>query len=172
MSSPLKLEPPQGVTHHPLLVLENPRMWSISDVTTPQDIVEAKYDPETAAKTFTVGVAAEVGDQRVIVVADPSWAMDELTTLGVSPFRQGPGAATDPFGVAQFPGNTELFINSAYWLAGLDEMIAASARSQDIRRVRDIGDGEMAGYRIGLLAGMPAAALLAGVGVWFVRRRG
>lgn len=174
MSSPLKLETKPGITHYPLLVLERPRMWSIADATTTQDIMEAKYDPETSAEAFTVGVAAKTPEQRVIVIADPSWPMDNLTTFGYDPLRNqtGPGAALGHFGVAHFPGNTELFLNCVYWLAELDEMIAASARSQDIRRVRDIGDGEMTGYRLGLLVGMPAAALFVGLGVWFLRRRG
>jgi ABC-type uncharacterized transport system involved in gliding motility auxiliary subunit len=69
-------------------------------------------------------------------------------------------------------GNSELFINSVYWLAGLDNAIAATARTQDIRRVGPIGDGQQLALRWILLAGLPALALLAGVIMWQVRRRG
>lgn len=174
LASPLTLKPkPQAVDAlHPLIALRSPRMWSIAGVMSPDEVRDAKYDPQTAADQFTIAAAAERGESRLIVFTEPTFAMDSATTYGSSPFRNGPYAALDPFGQAAFPGNTELFINSLYWLSGLDEMIAAGARTQDIRRIEEIGDRAMIAYRTTLLAGMPAAALLAGVVVWVVRRRG
>jgi len=174
LASPLNLdEQTEGIDQlQELIALSKPRMWSIAGAMSAEEVRDAEYDPQTAAERFTIGAAAERDEARLIVFSEPMFAMDGMTTYGSSPFRNGPFAALDPFGQAAFPGNTELFINSLYWLAGLDEMIAAGARTQDIRRIDEVSDEAMITYRTTLLAGMPAAALLAGLVVWAVRRRG
>ncbi len=162
-----------GITHHDLIVFNKPRAWTVKGSGSIQELQSARFDPQTAADSFRAGVAAERGGTRLVVTAEPTWAMDSTTTFGSSILRRSAaGAALDPGGVADYPGNTELFLNTVYWLAGLDEMIAASARTQDIRRIGPISNRGMTAYRIALLAGMPLATLLVGLGVWLVRRRG
>jgi hypothetical protein len=174
LSSPMTLDAEaEGVDQlAPLVELASPRMWTITGVMSLDEVRDAEYDPQTAGDRFTIGAAATRGEARLVVFSEPMFATDGMATFGSSPFRNGAGAALDPFGQAAFPGNAELFVNSLYWLAGLDEMIAAGARTQDIRRIDEINDNAMIAYRTTLLAGMPAAALLAGVAVWAVRRRG
>ena len=98
------------------------------------------------------------------MVADPAWATDQITNYGML----GPGSA--PLVGALFPGNSELFVNSVYWLAGLDQLIAASARTQDIRRIQISVSGTRAIQRT-LPILLPLAILASGVGVWLVRRK-
>ena len=174
-SSPLKLNKPDemDVTHWALANLSGKRVWAEDDLSSAEAVRNASYDAETAKQAYTVGVAAESGDKRMIVVADPAWASDPITTAGQIQGRIMPGMA-EMTGAA-FPGNGELFVNSVYWLAGLDELIAASPRTQDIRRIRSFSNENayvLDVYRGALLAGMPALVLLIGIGVWLVRRMG
>ncbi|MEE9212674.1 MAG: Gldg family protein [Phycisphaeraceae bacterium] len=153
----------KGVQLWPLAEARGERQWAERNLQNPTDI---QYDPSAAADSFVIAAAAQRDNTRLIVVADPLWASDQITTYG----PLGPGTAP-PFG-AVFPANAELFVNSVYWLAGLDQLIAASARTQDIRRVAMITPAGMVGLRWGLLAGMPIAIAAVGCGVWLVRRKG
>jgi hypothetical protein len=126
----------------------------------------AKRDPATVGDKFLIAAAAEKkSGARVVVVADPAWASDQIVSYGLA----GPGSA-ELFG-ALFPANAELFVNSVYWLSGMEQFIAASARTQDIRRVGDIEPDRLRLLRNAVLTALPAAAFLAGIGVWLVRRR-
>jgi hypothetical protein len=111
-----------------------------------------------------VAVAAEKGKQRIAVFADPVWATDQIVNYGML----GPGTAS--MVGAMFPANAELFVNSVFWLSNMDEMIAASARSQDIRRIGEITPTQMMGIRWGVLAGIPLAIFAIGIGVGIKRR--
>lgn len=134
---------------YPLVVLKGEGLWAERE---PQ--ATSKFKPETAADHFIVAAAAQRGPSRLVVVADPVWATDQLSTNPA------------------FPGNAELFVNSVYWLSGLEQMIAASARTQDIRRVADISPSSMLALRWAMMVGMPLVVAMAGFGVWMVRRRG
>lgn len=155
-SSPLILADAQsqpagegGLQIFPLAVVQGEGLWTERE---PQ--ATSKYKPESAAKQFTIAAAAQKGDSRLVVVADPVWATDQLSTNPA------------------FPGNAELFVNSVYWLSGLEDMIAASARTQDIRRVGEISPNGMLMLRWAMMLGMPLLVASAGMGVWLVRRRG
>ena len=119
-------------------------------------------DPDEAGSKYVIAAAAERGTNRLVVVADPQWAIDQIAAAGI---RDPSGALMATF----FPANTELFVNSVTWLAGLDQLIAASARTQDIRRVDP--DLNLASVQWGLSLGMPLAAAIAGLSVWLSRRR-
>ena len=164
-ASPLTLRKSEqmNVQHWPLVELRSHRMWA-ERVSAGHD-GHIEYSEANAADAFTVAVAAESEDKRLIVAADPRWASDRVTNIGY-------GGLPAMYTGAQFPGNSELFVNSVYWLAGLDQMIAASPRTQDIRRIGAMSDMAMSAYRWSLLMGMPMVVLVIGVGVWFVRRRG
>ncbi len=163
-ASPLTLaaKPPAGTQVWPLARITGSDLWAQTDLSAQNP----KLDPKTAAPSFTVAAAAERDHARLVVVADPLWATDTVTNYGVL----GPGTAQN-FGAA-FPGNTEFFVNSVNWLAHLDQLIAASARVQDIRRIGALSRTAQQGIYWGLLAGLPLLALVAGLGVWLVRRQG
>lgn len=162
---PIVIGQAEGAKTAPLVRVTGERLWAESDMAELQSRA-AKYDETNAAESFVVGAASERGDGRLIAVADPVWASNEVTTLG----PLGPGSA-EMLG-ALFPANSELFVNSVYWLAGLDQLIAASPRSQDIRRVENVSPEALTGYRMALLVGLPVVIIACGMGMWFVRRRG
>lgn len=153
--SPVEIMPaPQqgddGLEVFPLVEVTGQGLWAERD---PKQ--DSQLKPETAAARFIVAAAAQKEDgRRVVVVADPVWATDQFTALPA------------------FPGNAELFVNSVYWLTGLEQMIAASARTQDIRRVGDLSPSALLTLKWVMMLGMPLGVGVVGMTVWAVRRRG
>jgi len=154
----------------PLVTVSGEQIWAQTNPDI-EHLAEATFDPAAAPPDgqFVVACAIQRNDQRCVVVADPLCFSDTITT-NADPGLRAPGLA----GIlgAAYPGNAELFVNSVYWLAGLDQLIAASPRAQDIRRIDAISPGGLVALRWAMLVGMPAAALLLGGSVWWVRRRG
>ncbi|MEM6553973.1 MAG: Gldg family protein [Planctomycetota bacterium] len=132
-----------------------------------------EFDEAGAAERFAIGATAEKADGgRLAVVAEPIWATDQVTTFGVHPeLGAGPGLAERPGGRAMFGGNAELFINTVYWLAKEDGLIATSPRAGDVPRVGAMSDGELRAYRLAVLFGLPGAVLVGGGLVGWRRRR-
>jgi len=161
-ASPLQLGGGNAKTF-PLATLGERNMWAETDLAFGNP---PEYSDAEAADQYTVAAAAELDGKRMIVVGDPVWCSNQITSYGLL----GPGTAE--LTGARFPANAELFVNSVYWLADLDELIAASPRSQDIRRIEAISPGTVVALRWVLLAGMPAGVLLIGVAVWLTRRGG
>jgi hypothetical protein len=170
--SPIKLSETDGITYDPLVRLTGDRLWAETDMQAISQPANAQFDQAKSADSYTVGVAAKKKQgARLIAVADPAWANDMITTAGLVGGRIMPRMAE--LTGAAFPANSELFVNSVYWLAGMDELIAASPRTQDVPRVNpDLTQAQLYSYRTFVLAGLPALAIALGVGVWFVRRRG
>jgi hypothetical protein len=161
---------PDGKAHTwPLAVVRGTNLFA-QELTMSQQ--EVKRDPATAKDQYILAAAAEKGGTRLVVLGDSLAATDMVTTypMGGSSVQEAAGKA-ELYGAA-YPANAELFINSIYWLTGNERLIAASPRSQDIRRIQ--GDLTATG-RLGLgftLMGMVALVTLAGgVGVWLARRR-
>lgn len=181
LPAPLVIGKADGVTTWPLIRLAARRMWADADYATAQSADDIQYEEATAQDEFVIGAAAEKKDGgRVIVTSAgglpaqpqyyPPWPHDQATTLSLAGVASRDFA--EVFGAA-YPANAELFVNSVYWLAGLDELIAASPRTQDIRRIDPaLRAGTLNTVRWVLLGGLPVAVVAAGMGVWLVRRRG
>lgn len=170
---PLELSATDGVTHTPLVELDDPAMW-LQKPPGPRAVRGQPLDiPDDASvDRVLIGVAAERGASRLVVVGDPSWASDGVTTLGVTPDgRSTPRLADQPGAYILYPGNSELFVNSVFWLTENEELIAASPRTQDIRRLPAMSDGTVRTYKLLLLVVMPLGVFVIGGGVWLARRR-
>ena len=155
----------KGVELWPLAEVGGDEVWAERDFRADPP---PSLDPAGAGGPFVIAAAARRGTTgRLVVVGDPVWAADEITT-NADRFLRAAGMA-ELFGAA-FPANAELFVNSVQWLAGLDQLIAASARTQDIRRVGPVPN--LTGLKWSVLAGAPGAVAIAGLAVWLVRRRG
>lgn len=154
----------EGTTHHSLLTIEGGRIWAQSDLTSPDVVQNAKYSEAASAPSFDVIVASETEGQRLVTSGNYAWASDALTTYGLL----GPGTAE--LTGAAFPANSELFVNSVFWLAGLEDLIAASPRSQDVPRINPMSDDALGWYRIVLLVGIPAVVVALGLTVWWRRQ--
>ena len=162
------------VTYRPLVELTAKNMWANFNTGDESSTGPPKLDKagDKPGDRFTIAISAErpaesadKPAQRIVVFADRLFATD----------RFGAEELTDPvtkraIQVTRFPANHELFINSVYWLTGLEELIAAGARTQDVRRVGAMSPGEVKSLQWTLMIGMPLGTLIVGVAVWFSRR--
>lgn len=168
---PIKLEPKSGVKQTPLVEIAAPVLH----------VQEAAADPKTGVFTpqadsereqVLIGAAVEKADTRLVALGSATWAMDEILSSAALPDGTvGKDLADRPGARALYPGNSDLFVNSICWLAHEEELIAASPRTQDIRRIQPMSPGALKTTRILLWAGMPAVILILGVGVGLMRRR-
>ena len=162
---PILTSESEGTQHHPLMNIEGPRIWAHSDLSSPQAVQNAKFVEAQSADSFTVAIASEKDGQRLVTSGDYAWPSDAYTSYGLL----GPGTAE--LTGAAFPANSELFVNSVFWLAGLEDLIAASPRAQDVPRINPMSPGTRWWYQFALLAGIPLAVLVIGLTVWWSRRR-
>ncbi len=165
IACPILLGEAENTVHQPLIQLKGSRLWAHSDLSSSEAVQNAKYSDADSAESFTIGAASVQNGKRLVTFTEPIWASDVMTSYGLL----GPGTAE--LTGAAFPANSELFINSVYWLAGLEDLIAASPRSQDVPRIQPMSDNALWWHQLILLVGMPAGVLLLGLGVWAVRRR-
>jgi len=112
-----------------------------------------------------------MNQSRLVVVTDKRWASDLITNRGVLPDGKSVQADQTPGAAVVWPGNTELFVNSVNWLGGMEDLIARSARTQDVPRIQLASKASRNSLQWTMLAGMPLAVLICGLTVWFVRRR-
>jgi hypothetical protein len=158
----LSAKPPEGVTLWPLA--QTPAStWADTEFNAQQ----AQQDSSDPAGPFTVVAAAQKSDQRLVVFSDVAWASDVVAEAGEQAMIN-----FEPVTIYRyFPANPELFVNSICWLAGLDQLIAPSPRSQDVRRIEAVSPGVMIALWWTVLGGLPLATLAAGGAVWMMRRR-
>lgn len=168
---PLKLVARQGVTQTPLVQITAPVLHAQEAAADPKT---GQFTPEPGSKrqSILIGAAAKKGDARLVTLGSATWAMDEiLSTAALPDGTVGPDLADRPGARTLYPGNSDLFVNSICWLAHEEGLIAASPRTQDIRRIQPMSDNTLKTTRLLLWAGMPAVILVLGLGVGLVRRR-
>jgi hypothetical protein len=123
------------------------------------------FNPEKgdAPGPLFAGAAAEKDSGgRVVVIGSIG-----MPSTGAITFQDPDGRQR---GVS-FPGNSELFMNSIYWLSHQETMIAISPAAMDVSRLGEMSSAAQKFWRIGvLLLGLPAAAIVAGAMVWTARR--
>jgi hypothetical protein len=164
----IKKELPAGVTAVALAVLPTSRdYWA--DTSTMEamqnrakrdeasDIIPTKADPVPLGVAATRKIAE--GEQRAVLFGDADLAQNRVA------FYRRPFDAYD-----LFPGNAELFANSALWTAGLERLISISPESLQARRIGDVGAAELP-LRLLIIVGLPVAVLIVGIIVYVVRRR-
>ncbi len=154
-------EAPEELTVWPLIETP-PGTWADDQLQSPSPPSDDSPKP---TGPFVAGLAAMKGDARLVVIGDTMFAADRVTRAG----RYDVSGEVAYF--LPYSANAELFVNSVYWLAGLDEVIATSARVQDVRRFEPISPAAQTAVWWILLAGLPVAALAAGGVVWFIRRK-
>lgn len=175
-NTPVRLakETPTNIKYWPLIQLKGEDLWAnfrTSELKGQAQTIAPEQPGNIEGESFTIAYAAEreavqdIARGRLIVVGDNFWALDRFGSYTVQDEVTRRLTRVTPF-----PANHELFANSVLWLAGMDEMIAASSRSQDIARITAISPGGMKALKVTLLLGMPLGVLVIGMGVWWSRR--
>ena len=158
---PMTVEKTEGIETWPI-IRTNEDTWGETDAGMTRN---PQREADEQAGPLVAGLAIEKSDQRVVLIGDAYFANDQVTQYGPVDFFTGRTVSVT------YPANAELFTNSVYWLAGLDQLIATGARTQDVRRFEPISDTQRSALWWIVLAGLPGLALLSGVGVWLVRRQ-
>ncbi len=162
---------PAGVSCEPLLSVETAdRVWAFDDIARVEQDLQTRRGT-TRGETditppFHVAVAASgEGGKRVVVFASERFAGDALLsqmTLNPATLRV----------FAAYPGNQDLFLNAIHWLTGDASRIAIGPRRGAAPRLEGLKDPAQATFwKVFLVSIWPATALLAGAGVWMIRRR-
>jgi hypothetical protein len=168
---PVGLTDIPGVKQMPLVEIAAP-VLHVQEAAADPETGTFDPEPDSERERVLVGVAAEKGDARLVTIGSATWAMDEiLSTAALPDGTVGTGLAERPGARILYPGNSDLFVNSICWLAHEEALIAASPRTQDIRRIEPLASETLQATRVLLWAGMPAVILVVGIAVAFMRRR-
>ncbi len=131
---------------------------------TPSPSRDSVTGPWTVAATIERPATADSGRdpgsvQRIVLVSAAGWFHDPFV------FSQ---ASVDGRTITRYPANAELIDASLFWLSGMDELIARSARVSDVSRIRDLSKSQNTALRWSMIAGLPVLVLLIGAGlrVW------
>ncbi len=152
---------PEGAQRWPLMRTPD-EAWADTEYRSPQ---EAKKHADDPGGPLTIAAAAELKGQRVVLIADDTFASDATTLAG----PRHPVLGHTLYSL--FPANAELFTNSVYWLAKLDDLVAPGAGSRDTRRIAEISRPQRITVWWLVLFAIPALCLTTGVVVWWKRRR-
>jgi hypothetical protein len=101
--------------------------------------------------------------QRIMLNGSGGWMLSYITDVATS--VGGERVALE------FPGNYELLLASVMWLAGMDELIAPSAVSQQVARLDGVTAKAKWVWGSIVVGGVPVACLVLGVLIWGIRRR-
>jgi len=158
-------EAPEGVQHQVLLET-GPETWAERDWATDQQM--ARRNDDEPAGPFPVALALTRDEQRLIVIGDEGLASNGYI-VSREPVLTEEGLTTIERVVN--PGNAELFVSSVYWLAGMEDLIATGARTQEVRRIAMIDPTVRSAMLWAVPIGLAAIVLGCGGMVWLVRRR-
>ena len=168
---PVRIEPKDGITATPILPIPNElKAWAETDL-------QSLMAGESAVPTFDAAsgdvgqplfagaVLDRQGKGRLVVLGGLQFARNEyLNLLDDDMARRGVIAA-------RFPANAELVMNSLFWLAKMEPMIAISPAAMEVSRIGPIAPATLSFWRVGvLLIGLPLIVVLAGVTVYINRR--
>ena len=143
---------------------EAPRSWGETDFNSLEADQKVEFNPNKGdlPGPLWTGAAAEKDKSRIVVIGSL-----QMPASGVIDFQDPDGRTRS----RRFPGNSELFMNSIYWLSRQETMIAISPAAMDVSRIGDMSRGTQSFWRVGvLLIGLPGAVIAAGALVWFARR--
>ncbi|MGE5609914.1 MAG: hypothetical protein ACM359_11720, partial [Bacillota bacterium] len=168
----VETSPKAGYKATPLLPIpQTLKTWGESDVDAVLANQPVEYNPPKGADRLGdltpplfggAVVEKEDGNGRLVVIGTLNFAVNVIVNYPDLRFQRP---------VARFPGNSELFCNSALWLSKMEPMLAISPAAMEVSRIRDIAPGALQFWRVGvLLIALPGMVILAGIVMYFARR--
>lgn len=149
-------------------ITAKPDRWLDKDWAANLKNPDASGDREPLKQTLPIAVATHrpgptgQGTQRLVLIGSGSWLMSFVADVE-RPVGGGRIARVNP-------GNYELMFASAFWLAGMDELIAASPTSQEVQPLQNISAGAQKFWRLVVVLALPLACVSLGAAVWVMRR--
>lgn len=166
---------PADVTLEPIAETNNSEnIWAFSDINRFQEDMQnvenagtRLYEGDIAAP-FPIALAGTRKDGKKLVVFGSQQIVSDGLLNQASLMQVGNRVVL----ASSFPANADLFLNALHWLTGNADRIAVGPRKSDVPRLDKLKEGAMAGFCNVFLVGIwPGVALLAGVGVFLMRRR-
>jgi hypothetical protein len=144
-----------------------PKSWGETDMSGLQRGDMPRFDDKTdiPGPIFGGAVAELKNGGRLVLLTSARFAYN--STLD----EPDPELARKRILASRFPGNSELFSNSMFWLAKMETMIAISPATMDVARVQPMSEAALNAWHIGvLLVGLPGLVILAGIAMFVARR--
>jgi hypothetical protein len=147
----------------------DPPSWGETKMEATEEGGEITFDAKTdVAGPLFAGAVVEKDDGkgRVVVLGSAqsaftrllSWPDYELLKQGYPP-------------IDRFPGTAELLLNSVFWLAHMEPMIAISPSAMEVSRIQPMSKASEVFWRNGVvLIGLPLLVVVAGA-LMYIRRR-
>ena len=123
-------------------------------------------DADIAAPIYGGAVLEKKEGGRVVVIGS-----GEFITDGMLMIPDPKLAEEQRILVPRFPGNAELFMNSVFYLAKMEPMIAISPAAMEVNRIGDMSTATLNFWRVGIfLIGLPGLVVIGGVFMYLSRR--
>jgi hypothetical protein len=167
---PITTTPKPGFTTNTLIPIpQTPPAWGEHDVQAAMNGEPQHFDSaagDLGPPLFGGAMAEDTKTgARVIAIGSIEFITDSLIKL------PDPELAQRHIVASRFPANSELFLNSVFWLAHQEPLIAISPNAMEVNRIGDMSDAALRFWRVGvLLIGLPGLVVVAGVGVYLMRR--
>jgi hypothetical protein len=173
---PMQVKPTDGVVNTSIIPIPGapsaPESWGETDLESVKGEPKFNKDTDIAPPLFAAAVGEKSGERVVCMGSEPTFigSTGELQE-NIVDFPNQELFRTKHIVVPQFPGSSDFFMNSVFWLSHQESMIAISPAAMTVSRIRSMSPASLAFWRIGvLLIGLPCLVLLAGAGVYFARR--
>lgn len=171
-SAPLTVAdpPPDGVSIDPLVIQpKRDGIWGVENIQVYQTQMDTdgylhRVESDTEGP-FTLAVAAEKGDSRIVVVSSRDFASDSVA------FAQGFAVTSQGLTLRSLnPGNISLFVNSLHWLNGnTDFMNVGQPIDAAVLEVKS--PSTVRAVQVLTIFVWPALALAVGCVAWWTRRK-
>jgi hypothetical protein len=162
---PVSVEKKQGYKAEPLIpVPQVQRIWGETNVESLEEGVKYDAGIDIAPPLFGGAVVEKEGEGggRLVVIGSVAFASNRIAGLADDRSRRA---------VLRFPGNQELFMNSVFWLAKMEPMIAISPTAMEVNRITPMSTGAHNFWRVGVvLVMLPLAVVFAGAAMYMKRR--
>lgn len=177
MACPLELiageNKPAGVTVEALAAVEpTERIWALDNVMRLTSDMQQKrgtqrYESDIAAPFPIAAAAWDEQGKKVVVFTGERFVVDEM--LRAQGYQLVAGGLRS---YLLYPANSDLFINTLHWLTGDADRISVGPQRGGVPRLDKLEPGATEKFCKVFIVGIwPAVALLAGGGVWLLRRR-
>lgn len=169
----VQTEKKDGYDVTPILpVPQKLKTWGETDVMNALENAKVSFDKpgeaggDLAPPLYGGAVGQKKDGGRVVVVGCADFPVNGLVGMPDPDLLQEQRII-----VPRFPGNAELFMNSIFWLARMDPMIAISPAAMEVNRIADMSGATLNFWRIGvLLVGLPGLVLVGGLVMYMSRR--